>query len=766
MASTSPAGSSHVLRKDLNIPLVGNITTQIVGAKLPSNRQVLSVYFYNIRVVNMSIKESAALVIKEVSIFWQKARIPTKRTDHCVEKLIKLHDEWKSLQKNFTRTGSKDRERRDRFVDIMEDLFDIAHSDALEQMKNEEDKTFLILQRQKGRPGSMAGIDRNLKHKEERALNRKAMETSRKKRTYEEMKQNIAAASAADGSTSSSRSSDGDNDSDSSFASVPSSARATTAAETKVPETRGTLQVITPRLCEVFDRCKISDRNGVYILMAAAEALGHDAENLVINRSSFQRLRKQFRETRYKDIQENFHLKDCMQLVLHWDGKLLPALKGVEKIDRLAIIVTYDGKEQLLGAPQIETSSGEEQAFAVYQVVEKWGIADKIEALCCDTTASNTGRVNGACTNLEKLFNRDLLYLPCRHHIFELVLRSCFDKLMGATSGPNMALFQRFRETWTKLDKDDYMTGSNEVPDDVRLTVLGFLEHNLSTQKQPRDDYREFLELMMIFLGGIPKNGISFRIPGAVSHARWMTKAIYALKIYLFQHQFQLSHMEKNSLRRICIFLAWVYVRAWFLSSSAIKAPYHDFLFLKQLLKYEDIDPEISKVTAKKFSSHLWYLVPETVALSLFDENVPTAVKTEMARAILEADNNGEDEEEKHQVKRYILHQTDISSFAEIEFTSFVTPSTKTFFKRFSIATDFLHKDPLTWKDDPGYKNGIEILEKMVIVNDVAERGVKLIQDYNKILTKDETEKQFLLQIVAEHRKKYPTATKYSIMNK
>lgn len=100
--------------------------------------------------------------------------------------------------------------------------------------------------------------------------------------------------------------------------------------------------------------------------------------------------------------------------------------------------------------PEIPTSSGEEQALAVYQSVEKWGITNKIQAICCDTTASNTGRINGACTNLEKLFNRDLLYLPCRHHIFELVLRSCFDLLMGPTSGPEMLLFKKYGRNLTR----------------------------------------------------------------------------------------------------------------------------------------------------------------------------------------------------------------------------------------------------------------------------------------------------------------------------
>ena len=51
-------------------------------------------------------------------------------------------------------------------------------------------------------------------------------------------------------------------------------------------------------------------------------------------------------------------------------------------------------------------------------------------------------------------------------------------------------------------------------------------------------------------------------------------------------------------------------------------------------------------------------------------------------------------------------------------------------------------------------------------MNDVAERVVKLIQEYNNILTKDETEKQFVLQIVTENRKTFPTATKSSLMKK
>ena len=45
------------------------------------------------------------------------------------------------------------------------------------------------------------------------------------------------------------------------------------------------------------------------------------------------------------------------------------------------------------------------------------------------------------------------------------------------------------------------------------------------------------------------------------------------------------------------------------------------------------------------------------------------------------------------------------------------------------------------------------------MVNDVAERGVKLFEEFNKLLTNDEEEKQLLLQVVEANRKCVPTKT-------
>jgi len=130
-------------------------------------------------------------------------------------------------------------------------------------------------------------------------------------------------------------------------------------------------------------------------------------------------------------------------LVLHWDGKLTPDIThGKLKVDSLTVIVSFEGITQLLGVPKLKSGTGEQQANAIFDIINNWGVTNKVQALCCDTTASNTGRLNGACIILKQLIGRNLLYLPCRRHIFELVLRSVFEvKLNINTIGPDFPIF-------------------------------------------------------------------------------------------------------------------------------------------------------------------------------------------------------------------------------------------------------------------------------------------------------------------------------------
>ena len=116
--------------------------------------------------------------------------------------------------------------------------------------------------------------------------------------------------------------------------------------------------------------------------------------------------------------------------------------------------------EQILDIPKLNNESGKAQATSVFNSLEKWELKNKINALCCDTTASNTGRLNGACVLLEKNLGRDLLYLPSRHHIYELVLKAVFEqKLPHITTSPDVPLFKKFKSCWNNIDPKNITSG-------------------------------------------------------------------------------------------------------------------------------------------------------------------------------------------------------------------------------------------------------------------------------------------------------------------
>ncbi|GBO02496.1 hypothetical protein AVEN_201930-1 [Araneus ventricosus] len=139
--------------------LIREIEHQITGSKLPSNGQDLAVLFYNIREVNLTVNERSNLAIRECIIFWQKARMPTKSWPDCMRKLVNVYQVWRDLQKNARKLQDVFKRRQQEFVSNLDNFFDIAHADALQLMKIEEDRMFLQRQREPGRPGHLGGVN-------------------------------------------------------------------------------------------------------------------------------------------------------------------------------------------------------------------------------------------------------------------------------------------------------------------------------------------------------------------------------------------------------------------------------------------------------------------------------------------------------------------------------------------------------------------------------------------------------------------------------
>ena len=221
-------------------------------------------------------------------------------------------------------------------------------------------------------------------------------------------------------------------------------------------------------------------------------------------------------------------------LVVHWDGKLIRDLTG-KQVDRLPILVSGLGISQLLAVAKLQAGTGQAQANAVIDAVEDWGIANQIRAMCFDTTSSNTGRMNGACVLIEQGLKVELLFLACRHHILELVVGAVFTTCLEVSASPEVLLFKRLKSCWKYIDQnafEDAKTDQNIAKSlgDINGDITDFIKTKL-LEVQPRNDYRELLELSLIVLGGTPIRGIRFTAPGAMHQARWMSKVIYSMKI-------------------------------------------------------------------------------------------------------------------------------------------------------------------------------------------------------------------------------------------
>lgn len=205
----------------------------------------------------------------------------------------------------------------------------------------------------------------------------------------------------------------------------------------------------------------------------------------------------------------------------------MSSITGEEKVDRLPVKITCGNTDQLLGVP-ITDGTGHSTAICVNTQLQEWNIGpDLIEACCFDTTSVNTGCDNGAGVLLEKILGKELLFLCCRHHIYELVLRAVFEEKVAVSSGKEEPLFNRFKKMWPSIKFKQYQFGiadsivAEELKDIIEPTKA-FIQEQL---KKPicRDDYKEFLELSLLFLGGsldMRPGTYEFHPPGPNHHAR------------------------------------------------------------------------------------------------------------------------------------------------------------------------------------------------------------------------------------------------------
>ena len=286
--------------------------------------------------------------------------------------------------------------------------------------------------------------------------------------------------------------------------------------------------MITSEVSAALDRTNTSDRKAAHILsaMASTRQFQHNVEELIISPSTIRRARMKHRAAFAAEVKATFD--PTVRLVLHWDGKIMDDFSdpGRERVERLPILVSGKNVVKLLAVPKLRDGTAVTTAQEVVKTIDEWGLRNRIKGLCFDTTASNTGVKGGVCLKIENEIGWELLNLACRHHSAKIMLEKVFS-LHDISKSPNIEIFSHFKDYWPRIDQTAFSTATEDenmkaLIEPWKNSIIAFAVSQLN-EFQPRDDYRELLELTLIFLGAIPPRGIHFQYPGAlIVHAGWL----------------------------------------------------------------------------------------------------------------------------------------------------------------------------------------------------------------------------------------------------
>ena len=539
----------------------------------------------------------------------------------------------------------------------------------------------------------------------------------------------------------------------------------------QVPRNIAELTAITVK------RYRISNSGYASTLANIINVSGGIIEDFPLSTSSVWRAGKRVISEAAESIKSNYQLaiKDTY-LTLHFDGKSVKEYTGNVKVinERLAVLVSsYKAAPQLLGVPSIPSSSGSDQEAAIEKLIVKWGILPNVIALCFDTTSSNTGKWRGACIMIEHMKGMGLLWLACRRHVYEIHIKHISKAVTGKTTlSPGENLFKRLQEAWIVLKegidydnlvKFDWDTYSGAILVEQAQIVQQFCRRCLVLDTFPREDYRELCELTFVWLGGVVPNGFQFQYPGAWHYARFMMQAIYYLKLQLLSRHITFMTPEEHShVIQMSEFIG-LFHTFWFLRCAlASAAPFLDLQAIHQMRQYRQFRAVTAEACITSQANHGWYLTQQLVVFSLVDDDLPQEERRALAMALAKTKRPKFFPPGKPIFPRVTdnFFWPNIGTMPNL--SSLVGTNSWLIFERLGISiveTEWLNLEVDQWESLSGYLKFRKFVRGLTVVNDPAERAIKLIQDFVEC-SHDEELRQDTMLAVSDHRKKFPKATK------
>ena len=395
-----------------------------------------------------------------------------------------------------------------------------------------------------------------------------------------------------------------------------------------------------------------------------------------------------------------------------------------------------------------------------------------------DTTSANTGHKTASCISIQIVLDRALLWLACRHHIGEVVLTHVWDELkIECSKSPEISIFRRFRDNFGRLPLIEINNLSHTITlsvshkSEIIQTIRDAVEHN-NSQIFLRGDYLELVELCIFYLEPetfteLFNREFSIKKPGALHKARWMAKILYGIKILLLS-QVIMKELPKGAvfgkgqlekLQHFIRFVFYVYIQWWITAPMVAAAPLHDIVLLKKIENYKSSNQIVSKGALVGIKNHLWYLTEELVPLALFSEEVNNEEKQAMVIKLLEYKEGKFKKRFGSGFGKPCFPTLEGKDLKTISLKDFVGQDSWQFFRILKIDTSFLYQPAERWGNYPLYKTGQMVVNSLKVVNDCAERGVRLGLDFLSS-ARIEERYQEVLQIVENDRKIMPNQRK------
>jgi hypothetical protein len=109
---------------------------------------------------------------------------------------------------------------------------------------------------------------------------------------------------------------------------------------------------------------------------------------------------------------------------------------------------------------------------------------------------------------------------------------------------------------------------------------------------------------------------------------------------------------------------------------------------------------------------------------------------------------------------------TDTRNLSKKSLHQFLNGTSLAALRLLKLDIDFLlESSPKTWPESEDYAAMNETIKAIAVTNDSAERAMALITEFNDSSTRDEENKQFLLQNIEENRRKFPDAKKKTLVS-